>query len=451
MAIPLKYSARSLGRRKVRTALTMAGIAFVTLVTVLMSALVGSMWAGVRNNGSPDNVVVLSKKAQNAVFSSIKEEEASRLWDLKNIRFDEGTGAFLLSSEILTGISFKLEGHRDLKRAVVRGVEPDGGLAYLVNDSVRIAAFETLLDGVKTTFEAPAGGPAVLRIEGGEKPVEISEPDFAAFLAKHRSDYLTHVASAVPSRRGEILVGKLAFVKMNVKPEDLGIGKKLKFGEVEFRIAGIFEAPGTSHESEIWAHVEDLKVYLNRRTYSQITIKADDAGSMPAILDNISKREDVKLNSQSEQEFYAAYTGNFKIFRVMIIVIGIILGLGGVFAGMNTMYAAVMGRVREIGTLRVLGFPRRSIFISILLEAVLISTAGGVLGCAGAWALSVFLSHSGGMGIPMELSMNAFLVRVTPIDAAIGLAASFVIGLAGAVMPAWKGVRLSIMDAVRWA
>ncbi len=451
MKIPLKYTLRSLGRRKVRTALTLAGIAFITIMTVLLSALVGSMWASIHRNGSPDNVIVLSKKAQNAVFSSIKEEEAGRLFDIEQIRFDEQYGAYLLSPEILTGMSFGVEGRKGLKRAVVRGVDPSNGLAFLVNDTVSITRLETEVGGRRISFRSGLGGPATLRIEGGDQPVEITAPDLESFIRANRDAYVTYVASSAPSRKNEVLVGRLAFVKMNLDPQDLDVGKKLAFGGLEFTISGVFEAPGTSHEAEIWAHVEDLKVYLNRRTYSQIVIKADRPENVAAVVENISRREDVKLNAQPEAEFYAAYTGNFKVFRILIIVVGIILCLGGVFAGMNTMYAAVMGRIREIGMLKVLGFPRRSIFLSIISEAVIISVAGGLLGCLGAWGLSAFLSRSGGIGIPMELSMNAFLIRVQPFDAAVGVCASFAIGAAGALMPALKGIRMRTMDAIRWA
>jgi ABC-type antimicrobial peptide transport system permease subunit len=449
MKIPFKYNLRGLGRRKVRTALTVFGIAFVTVVTVIMSALVHSMWSSIKNNGSPDNIILLSKKAQNAVFSEIKEEAVGRLSDLENLKKHE-TGFPLISPEIVTGIGFRVKGYEGLKRGVVRGVDPDGDLAYLVNDTVVLDRYSGVVDGEKVDWSVAGDGTATLTVAGPDGRNTFTAPDLETFRRKYADPYAVYVESAAPSSDGEIIVGRMAFVKMGIPKDELAVGRKLSFGETDWTVVGSFVSPGTSFESEIWAHVEDMKVFLNRRTFSQITVKVTDPSKVDSVLEAIRGREDVKLNAQAEQEFYAAYSANFNLFRSLVIVIAVIMAVGGIFAGMNTMYASVMGRIREIGTLKVLGFPKKSIFVSITVESVCIAFVGGVLGSACAFGLSNVLSVPGGLGIPIKISMNAFLIRVELIDVAYGLAAATFIGLAGAVLPAFKGIRMPIVNALRW-
>jgi ABC-type antimicrobial peptide transport system permease subunit len=450
MKIPFRYVLRSLGRRKVRTFLTAFGIAFVIVVTVLMSALVQSMWSGIRNNGSPDNIVLVSRKAQNAIFSSIKEEEVGRLVDLQGVKVND-EGLIYISPEIVTGVALGVEGYSLQKGAVLRGVDPDADLAFAVNDQVRLIHYEGALGDDRVSLATAPDGSATVRVSGPDGETDYTAPDWAAFRRQHEDVYLSYLGGAVPELGGGVIVGRLAAIKMKVTPESLAVGKTLRFGQTELRVVGVFEAPGTSFESEIWAHAEDLKVWLNRRTHSQITIKAKGPGNVEALLAELRSREDVKLNAQPEQEFYAAYTENFLVFRSMILFIGLILAFGGIFAGMNTMYAAVMGRIREIGTLKVLGFPRSSILFAVVAESLLIALGGGVLGAAVAWGLSSVLSHGGGLGIPIKISMNAFLIRVSPLDAAVGLGAAFLIGLVGALPPAVRGIRMKMIDALRWA
>jgi len=424
------------------------GVAFVTVVVVLMSALVHSMWEGIRRNGSPDNVVLLSKKAQNAIFSSIKEEEMERLVDLAHVR-ESDLGFLYISPEILTGATVRVPGHSGRKKAIFRGVDPSDGLAYLVNDSVRLTRFRADLYGETIDFSMDQDGSVTLAVSG-ESSLTLSSASQEAFRKEHADAYAIYVAGAAPERDGQIVVGRLAYIKLGVLPDALAVGKSIWFGETQFRIIGTFDSPGCSLESEIWIHLEDLKVYLNRRTLSQITLKADKPENVAAIIAQVRSREDVKLNAVAETAFYAAYSENFNIFRSLILVIGVILAAGGVFAGTNTMYAAVMGRIREIGTLKVLGFPPSSIFFAIVAESVLIAMVGGILGSAAAYTLSLGLSGAAGLGIPIKISMNAFLVSVSLTDVLWGFGAAFLIGVAGALAPAFRGVRMSIVDALRW-
>ena len=204
------------------------------------------------------------------------------------------------------------------------------------------------------------------------------------------------------------MVGSMAATRLGVADEALAVGKKLELLSRIWTIVGRFEAPGTIMESEIWAHTEDLKVCLRRRDYSFIRAKIEDPSTIQSICDRISTDEQFEVKAFPEQTYFADYARGFDYFRKFAQVMALVIIAGGVIAGLNTMYTSVMGRVREIGTLQVIGFSKKSVLLSILVESILISLIAGVIGCALGYLAN---------GLPMKIPMAAFRVEVSGLSA----------------------------------
>lgn len=397
--LPLRYSIRNLMRRRTRTILTLLGLALVVSSLVFMLAFSRSLAATFRKTGDPDNIVIVSKKAQTFELSSIPEHECDlirqKLFD-DAVRF-EREDAFggkvedaLVSSEIYYGIDVRLENVKSFRkgrmRGLVHGVDPE--VAFRVNSSVRLL--------------------------GGHWP---------------------------RSGQRELIVGSMAATRIGVADEALGVGAKLRFKNQEWTVVGHFAAPGTILESQFWTHVEDLSLYLRRQDYSFMTVKLADPSRMDEICAMLSTDEQFSVKAFPEQEYFADYAEGFDFFRHFAHALAVIIIGGGFLAGMNTMYTSVLGRVREIGTLQVIGFSKGSVLWGILTESVVLALSAGVLG--------VGLGYIGN-GLPMKIPMAAFRVTVDLPVVGYALGVALLIGLLGAFIPAYRALRLRMVDAVRY-
>jgi len=149
----------------------------------------------------------------------------------------------------------------------------------------------------------------------------------------------------------------------------------------------------------------------------------------------------MELKATTEMDFFKEINSTFRTFALIGMIMAGVITVGGIMAGMNTMYTAVSGRIREIGMLQVIGFSKRSIVGSFLAESVLIALAGGAIGC---------LLGSLVNDIPMQITMTAFKFRVDEFVVAGGLALALLIGFIGALLPAMRAVRLRMVDAMRY-
>jgi putative ABC transport system permease protein len=406
MAVPLRYNVRNLTRRKARTALTVAGMALTVFVAVLTLGLVRCMWGAVANNASPDNIILLSRKGQNAIQSQIEETDPALLESLPQLR-RTAKGIGLLSPELvyMFGVSFDEHPERRQAQAHVRGVDPE--VAFLVNDRVQVR---------KEDADRGVTGPA---LDGG------------------------------------ILVGRNAHIALGVPREWIGVGKVLWYGPRpddpasmpgnRLVILGFLEAEGTIYDTELWFHLDHLKALTEVRKISQITLKAASPAEVGKAIDSIRGREDVKLDAMAETEYFADFYDGLRASTLLVMLIALVVCTGGILVGMNTMYAAVMGRIREIGTLKVLGFTGRQVLASFLLESALISGTAGVLGAAAGFLFPILFRSFR----DMSLFNTTFEFRVAPEVLAAGFALSILMGIVGAFPPALKGIRLEVVDAIR--
>jgi putative ABC transport system permease protein len=224
------------------------------------------------------------------------------------------------------------------------------------------------------------------------------------------------------------------------------LGKHLNFGRGDWEVVGVMDAGQSAQNSEIFGDLNQVSSDLQRTEGpSSALVRAPDSASATALLNSINDDPRLNMNAISEKEYYALQTVSAAPIEYIGIFISIIMAIGSSFAAMNTMYAAVARRAREIGTLRVLGFSQGSILFSFFVESVLLAALGGLLGC-----LLVFPLNGVTTGIGSStFSELAFAFRVTPQIMFAGLAFATVLGAVGGLFPARMAARKEILVALR--
>ena len=381
--LPLKYNLRSLTQRPQRTLLTVLGVSLSVFLAVLMLSLSRGLAAALVSTGEPLNVLVLSKGAESVEFSAL----------------DPGALNVLAASPGLE----QLNGQPL--------ISPEVNLNSLVS---------------------------VPRIPGHAAPVLIRGIRTEAGIAAHPQVAIAE--GRAPERGYELVVGPLVATRLSVKAADLAISSTLEFEGTSWTIVGKLSAPGTAFESEIWTQADDLLVASKRDDFSAIILAAADTTARDDLLLDLKMRTDVRTTPFIESEYYAASANQAKPVQFVALLMTVLLIGGGLLSGMNTMFNSVMGRVREMAVLLVLGYRRSAVLASFVLESLLLSLAGGALGCLGGLALS---------GVPMKFSMGAFRFLVDGQVLAIGLAVAVVIGVCGAGLPVLRVARLNTVDGLK--
>lgn len=383
--LPLVYSVRNLGRSPLRLAATVGGSALVVVLVVAAAGFVRGMERALTVGRGTENVILLSAGSEESI-------ERSQI---------EGQVASLVAAQ-LPGIR------------TVLGVP-------FVSPEVHVALM-AFADGA---LDRPLH--AIVR---GITP--------AAFLVHPRVEM---VEGRMP-RPGnfELLAGGLASVKMGLPPEDLAVGKVLRLGEHRWTIVGRFRARGAVMDTELWAPLSDVQLLTRRSTVSCVVLALDDAEF--ADVDVFTRqRLDLELAAIREADYYTALLRFYQPVRMMVWATALLLALAGLLGGLNTIYAAFAARVREIGMLQALGFSRTAVVIGLLQESLIAAAAGSLVG---AGAGLVLLN-----GLTVRFSMGVFELAVDPSVLLSGLTAGLLLGLVGALPPAWRCVRLPIPTALK--
>jgi putative ABC transport system permease protein len=378
--LPLRYNIRSLQRRKARTLLTAAGIGVAVFVSVTMLALAFGLMNSIRDTGHPLNVVVTSRGAETIEFSAIDRRVLDVLRFSPHVAIADEQP---LASPELFFTTLIETGPGAASQALVRGVLP---AALAVHDQVRI------------------------------------------------------VQGRFPDRAGEIMAGALAATKIGMSPSGIGLGQTLDIEGSTWRIVGLFAAPGTAFESEIWGPLDEIMTATRREELSSIVLRARDSDGLEEMLFDFELRTDVLVTARKEVDYYAAYAGSYRPVLLMVYAMTGMLVFGGLFIGMNTLFAAIMGRVREVGVLRIVGYRRWQIAVAFVIESMIPAMAGGLV--AGLLALCL-------NGLPLRIPMGAFRLQVDAQLVAVAVMLSVLIGLLGAAWPVWLAVRLRAVDAIR--
>jgi len=408
MGMPLRYNVRNLMRRKLRTFLTVLGIGLVIAIAVIMLAYSRGLLWSLRNNGDPENAMILSRRATDRGFSSMKQAQVDIL-------------SALLMNEVASS-----------KPGSIAGVAPreDGEEAEPIDLVAPYLTHSFLMQiGGSDSKDAATRRGLVLGVD----------PERAFYM--HDDFRLKEGRLLTVEDTQAVMVGSLAYARLDLDPQDLHVGAKLRFSGLEWNVVGVFDASGSGADGEIWVPLEQLQTILNRSDVNFVVVKAPSEAQMREIVDFVNRSDQMELRAVGEAEYYRGYSESYRTFALIGAVMALIITLGGVMVGMNTMYTAISGRIREIGMLQVQGFAKRSILASFLLESVLIAVVGGVLGCA----LGSLVN-----GMPMRVTMGVFLFRVDTLVLAAGLGLAVAIGLVGAFVPAWRAVRIRMVEAMRY-
>jgi putative ABC transport system permease protein len=260
----------------------------------------------------------------------------------------------------------------------------------------------------------------------------------AAFLVHSRA----RLAEGTFPGPGELLAGSLAAARLGVPPERLAPGSRLSIDGREWTIRGRLEAPGTVMDAELWAPLQELLVATQRVNLSTVAVTMEDGDPSEAQL-FAKRRLDLELAAIPEEVYYDRLHAFYGPVRGMVWATALLVAAGAFLGGLNTLYASFAARVREMATLQVLGFSRRAVALGLVLEAVLVSSAGSLVAAAvAAGALD---------GVAVRISLGAFGLRVDGPVMAFGLACGIGLGTVGALLPAWRCLRLPVAEALRSA
>jgi putative ABC transport system permease protein len=240
----------------------------------------------------------------------------------------------------------------------------------------------------------------------------------------------------------ELIVGKGALAQF----AGLEPGSTINLGNQQWTITGVFES-GDAHESELWGDVEVVSATYRRQGYQSVTVRLTSPDALDQLKAGIAADPRLKVDVKTTSDYYSAQSENLtRVIKVMGIVIGVIMGIGAVFGALNTMYAAVATRAREIATLRAIGFRGLPVVVSVLLETMLLAVAGGVLGAFVAWL--IFNNYTVST-LGQNFSQVVFAFKVSPALVWSGLKWALAIGFIGGLFPAMRAARLPVTTALR--
>jgi putative ABC transport system permease protein len=226
----------------------------------------------------------------------------------------------------------------------------------------------------------------------------------------------------------------------------LDVGRTINLGNQQWTVVGKF-ASGDSHDSELWGDAETLASTYNRKAFQSITVRTGGKAGFRALKAAMDADPRLKLDVETTREYYAKQSGQLsKLISILGTVIGTIMAIGAVFGALNTMYAAVAGRAREIATMRAIGFRGLPVVLAVMLETMLLALLGGVLGGLIAWL--VFNGYSVST-LGSNFSQVVFQFKVSPQLLWTGLKWALGIGLVGGLFPALRAARMEVTDALR--
>lgn len=242
----------------------------------------------------------------------------------------------------------------------------------------------------------------------------------------------------------ELIVGRGVAAQF----EGVGIGETLRMRGSDWSVVGVFES-GDANESEMWADVEVAQSTFNRRGYSSVRLALDGAAGLQTVKDALAADPRVNVDVETEQQYYSGQTRQFRAtIGILAGVVTAIMALGATFAALNTMYAAVGARTREIATLRALGFGGGPVVLSVMIESLLLALAGGIAGALLAFALFNNMAVS---TLGANFTQVVFRFSVTPELVQRGLVIALAIGMIGGLLPALRAARLPVTTALRAA
>ncbi len=386
MGIPFSYSFRNLWTRRLTTVLTASGMALVVFVFAAILMLSEGLRKTLVDTGSPDNVIVTRKGAGTEVQSGVERLQAAIVETGPEVAYG-ADGRRLLAKEMVVLVNLPKRGSNKPSHVVIRGIQAS---SLVLRPQVRVVAGRLPRPG---SAEIMAGSSIARRFKGG------------------------------------------------------GVGESLRFGMRDWTVVGIFDAGNSGFSSEIWGDGDQLMQAFRRPVYSSVTFRLADTRNFDRVKERLEHDPRLTLEARRETRYYADQSEMMaKFLRILGLSLTVIFSIGAVIGAMITMYAAVANRTGEIGTLRALGFQRRSILAAFLLESLLLGFAGG---CAGLFLASFLQLLTISTMNFQTFSELAFSFALTFEIFWKSLLFSLVMGLVGGVFPAFRAARKNIVEALR--
>lgn len=385
MAMPLSYNVRNVLVRWRVSLLAVGGIALVVAVLIVLVAMSTGFRETLAATGTPGNAILTQRGSNGELTSGLSIEEIEDLSvDARVARTPDGRPLASPEMVVVANMERRVDGKPT--NVLVRGVTP---MAFEVRRSVRL-------------------------IEG-----RWFEPG-----------------------RTEIVVGR----RIRERIAGLEPGSVVSLQRRQWRVVGVFEAEGSGFESEIWGDAYVTRPAFNRaQGFQSLTVRVADPRSIDTWNADLEKSPYLRAAVKDERQFYADQAGPLATLLLFLAgFVSIVMGVGAAFGAMNTMNGIIATRTREVGTLRALGFPRTSILVSFLVEAAMLSLAGGVLGVLVALPFDGLESAVGN-----QFSELAFSFRITQRSVVIGLVVAVSMGVFGGLLPAWRASRIPITAALR--
>jgi putative ABC transport system permease protein len=388
LAIPISYNLRSLRQRPISTLATALGVALVVAVLIGALALAAGFQAAMVQTGSPDNALVMRVAADAEVSSAVSREAAGILRALPDVAAGPD-GRPLVSQDMVVITNLDRRGQTGSSNVNVRGIDP---AALTLRRDVRV-------------------------VEG-----RMFTPGTDEVIVGHR------------------LPRRFAHTEL---------GERLRFNQRDFTVVGHFEAGGSAFESEIWGDNAVLMPVLGREAFQSVTFRMRDPARLPQLERQLEADPRLGVEVRSEQAFYASQSQLLAtVIRVAGLLVTLVMAVGAIFGAMNTMFAAVAARTREIGVLLTLGFSPRAVMLSFVLESVLLALLGGAMGCLLALPINGITTSTTNWS---SFSEVAFAFRVTPAALTAGMIFAALMGLVGGLLPARRAARQPLAASLRAA
>jgi len=388
MALPLVYNLESVRARWRTTIVAILGIAGTVGVFVAMLALAKGFQAALVTSGDPDNAFIRRAGATSELDSAITLDQLRPLEDAAEVQRAADGGA-LASPEVVVVAALPLKKTGTDANAQVRGVTPR---ALEVHRAVKVTEGRFFQKGL---LEMVVGRNAVRSYKG------------------------------------------------------IAPGDTLRLGGTSWTIVGVMDSNGSAFDSEIWCDADLLNSTFQRPAgvYQSVTMRLTSRDALSALAARVAADPRLKVQVERETDYYAKAS---RMMTTMILglgsIVALVMGVGAVFAALNTMYSAVAERTREVATIRAVGFGGGSVIVSFVLEALFVSLAGGLLGCVAVLPLNGLTTSTMNF---QTFSHLAFAFRVTPLLLGFGLVFALLMGLAGGVPPAIRAARLPVTAALR--
>lgn len=386
MKIPFSYSFRNLLTRRLTTFLTASGMALVVFVFAAVLMLAEGLQKTLVDTGAYDNVVAIRKAAGSEVQSGVDRLQASVIETQPEIAIGPD-GKRLVAKELVVLIALPKRGTDKPSNVVIRGIEEH---SIVLRQQVKIVQGRMPRPG---SSEIIAGSSIAKRFRGG------------------------------------------------------GLGETLRFALRDWKVVGVFDAGNTGFDSEIWGDVNQFMQSFRRNAYSSVIFRLRDPSGFEAVRSRVENDPRLTVEAMREPEYYRKQSEMMaKFLRILGLTLTIIFSLGATIGAMITMYSSVANRVFEIGTLRALGFGRRSILSAFLMEALFLGLIGGATGLFFASFLQLFTVSTLNFQTFSEL---AFTFSLTLRIACQSMLFSLIMGFVGGVLPAFRASRMNIVEALR--